>query len=142
MEKTEDTGQGFAIAALILGVISVVIAFVPFLGLVAILPAGIGAALAIIALLKAKKVNAPKGLIIAGLSICLAAILISGIWGYASWNIARNFKDKIKGIHFPQDSFHFEIQDSLERYDSLHRKKMKKLEEEMERLEKDSAKKK
>ena len=63
------------IAALIIGIISIILGFVPFCNIFAILPALVALVLGIIDWVKKHKAGAPKGKAIAG-TICAALALI------------------------------------------------------------------
>lgn len=67
-----------AIAALVLGIISFLLALVPFFGIIAIIPAIIGAILGIVAI--AKKSDHSKAMQITGLVLSILAGLITIFW--------------------------------------------------------------
>ena len=64
------------VAALVLGIISILIAFIPFCGVIAFLPALIGFILGIVFVVGGKKRNEPVGIGIAGLVLNLIALLV------------------------------------------------------------------
>lgn len=68
------------VAALVLGIVSLVISFIPFCGVLAIIPALVGAVLGIIDWVKKKKEDAPKGKAIAGTICSVVAILVIFIY--------------------------------------------------------------
>lgn len=68
------------VAALVLGIISVVIGFVPFCGMIAFIPAIVGLILGIVDIVKKNKANEPKGMAIAGTVLSAIAILIIIYW--------------------------------------------------------------
>ena len=68
------------IASLVLGIVSIIIGFVPLCGAIAFLPAVIGLILGIIDMVKKSKSNEKKGQAIAGIVMCAIAILVIFFW--------------------------------------------------------------
>ncbi len=68
------------IAALILGIISFILSFIPICGLVGLLPAIIGLILGIVEVVKKSKAGEPKGLGIAGIILTSIALIFSIVW--------------------------------------------------------------
>ena len=68
------------IAALVLGIISVIIGFIPFCGVIAFLPAIVGVILGIIDIVLKKKKQEKIGISIAGLVLSILAIIIISFW--------------------------------------------------------------
>lgn len=68
------------IAALILGIISIIVGFVPFCGAIALLPAIIGLILGIVEIVLKSKAQKPKGLGIAGTILSGLAIVVIIFW--------------------------------------------------------------
>lgn len=64
------------VASLILGIISLVIGFIPFCGIIALVPAIVGLILGIVEIAKKGKAGEPKGKGIAGLVCSAIAIVI------------------------------------------------------------------
>lgn len=64
------------IAALVLGIVSIIIGFIPFCGAIALVPAIVGLILGIVEIVKKKKTGEPKGMGIAGTILSGLAILI------------------------------------------------------------------
>ena len=85
------------VAALVLGIVSVVIGFIPFCGTWALIPAIVGLVLGIIDWVKKKKANQPKGKAIAGTICSGVAIVIILVWwlifGIAANKTAKAIKD-------------------------------------------------
>ncbi|MHC6175418.1 DUF308 domain-containing protein [Glutamicibacter sp. X7] len=69
-------GNGLGVAALVLGIIAVVFAFIPLVGMVAFALGGLALILGIIG---AVKKNRPRGTAIAGVILGLASIIIAGV---------------------------------------------------------------
>ncbi len=120
--KAPNAGQGLGIAGLVLGIIALIISFIPCLGMWAIVPGIIAVILSGIGFSQASKANAKKGLIIAALVISLVGTAI------AAWQfyIFRNAPDKI-------EEFGKEFQKAIE--EELDAEDLEDLEEAMEALE-------
>jgi hypothetical protein len=76
-EVRNNTGQNLGIAALITAIITFVLAVIPCVGLIAIIPGIIAIILASVGLSQAARNNSPRGVLIAGLIIGIIASLIS-----------------------------------------------------------------
>jgi hypothetical protein len=112
MEQTNQTplaeqaaktraGEGFGIAGLILGILALIVAFIPCIGLIALVPGIIAVILSIVALMQANQGNGAKGLIIAALVISILATCIAAIWGIVLGGVARDghrWQDRIERI--------------------------------------------
>ncbi len=81
-ENQSEAGKGLGIASLVLGILALVISFIPCLGMYAIFPGIIAIILGAIAFMQANKAKSPKGLIIAALVISILGTAIAG-WQYA-----------------------------------------------------------
>ncbi|MFP4365801.1 MAG: hypothetical protein ACLFQA_01795 [Bacteroidales bacterium] len=79
--KGSGAGQGFGVAGFVLGLIGLILSFIPCLGMYALLPGVIALLFSAIAFSQANRANAPKGLIIAAIVISLTGTLI------ASWQL-------------------------------------------------------
>jgi hypothetical protein len=87
-EVKNNTGQNLGIAALITAIITFVLAVIPCVGLIAIIPGIIAIILASVGLSQASRNDAPKGVLIAGLIIGVVALLISVSQVYVVTKIA------------------------------------------------------
>jgi phosphate/sulfate permease len=76
-EVKQNTGQNMGIAALITAIITFVLAVIPCVGIIAIIPGIIAIVLASVGLSQASRNNAPNGILLAGLIIAIIASLIS-----------------------------------------------------------------
>jgi len=78
-EEQKNTGQSqsIGVAALITAIITFVLAVIPCVGLIAIIPGIIAIVLASVGLSQASRNNSPRGLLFAGLIIGIIASLIS-----------------------------------------------------------------
>lgn len=81
--QKSNAGQGLGIAGLVLGIISFLIAFIPCVGLLALIPGAIAITFSSIAYNQANRGNGAKGLIIAALIISIIATSVAAIWGLA-----------------------------------------------------------
>jgi len=80
INRTENNGQGFAIAALVVGIIALLFSFIPCFGGAAILIGATAVVFGAVSLSRAGATKAPKGMGIAGLSLGGIAVLISIVW--------------------------------------------------------------
>jgi phosphate/sulfate permease len=76
-EVKNNTGQNLGIAALITAIITFVLAVIPCVGLIAIIPGIIAIVLASVGLSQASRNNSPRGVLVAGLIISIIAVLIA-----------------------------------------------------------------
>jgi len=89
-EVRNNSAQNLGIAALITAIITFVLAVIPCVGLIAIIPGIIAIILASVGLSQASRNNAPKGVLIAGLIIAILASLISISQVFVAGKIAKN----------------------------------------------------
>lgn len=68
------------VASLVLGIISLIIGFIPFCGMIAFVPAIIGLILGIVEIVKKSKEKAPKGMGIAGTILSAISIVVMVFW--------------------------------------------------------------
>ncbi len=90
-------GQSLGIAALITAIVTFVIAVIPCVGLIAIIPGIIAIVLASIGLSQASKSDSPRGVLIAGLVIAAIATLISFSQIFVAGKIGDKFQNKWGG---------------------------------------------
>ena len=69
------------IASLILGIISLVFAWIPCVGVYALIPAILGLIFGIVGMVKSKKTGEGKGISIAGLVLNILAMTVAILWG-------------------------------------------------------------
>jgi uncharacterized membrane protein YgaE (UPF0421/DUF939 family) len=90
MEEVKDkTGQNLGIAALITAIVTFVLAVIPCVGLIAIIPGIIAIVLASVGLSHATQNDSPRGVLIAGLVIGIVATLISFSQVFVAGKIAE-----------------------------------------------------
>jgi len=120
--KTSHTGQGLGVAGLVLGIIALIISFIPCLGMWALIPGIIAIVFSAIAFSQANKVNAAKGLVIAALAISIVGTAIAGWQMYMLKNASTHI-----------EKFGKELQKAIE--DEMDEEDIESLEEAMEELE-------
>jgi hypothetical protein len=84
----------FGIISLVLGILAFLFSFIPCLGMYAIFPGILGLIMGVVAFIMAGKVNAPKGMIIAGVVL---SVLGTGV---AAWQYSK-LKDLSKDLNDP-----------------------------------------
>ena len=84
------TGSNLGIAALITAIITFVLAVIPCVGLIAIIPGIIAIVLASVGLSQAARNSSPRGVLVAGLIIAIIASLISVSQVFVASKIAKN----------------------------------------------------
>ncbi len=88
-EVKNNTGQSLGIAALITAIITFVLAVIPCVGLIAIIPGIIAIILASVGLSQASKNNSPRGVLVASLIIGIIASMISISQVFVATKIAQ-----------------------------------------------------
>src|SRR5687767_1202940 len=89
-QQQNKSVSGLGIAALVLGILGVLVAWVPFCGIVAIPVAAIGLILGIIAIVMARSSQTGMGMPIAGTTLSAIAILLQGVWWVYMGFMVRN----------------------------------------------------
>lgn len=89
-EEKKNSGQTLGIAALITAIITFVLAVIPCVGMIAIIPGIIAIVLASVGLSQAARNDSPRGVLVAGLIIGIIASLIS----FSQVFVASKFADK------------------------------------------------
>jgi hypothetical protein len=108
-EKKNNRGQNLGVASLITAIMTFILAVIPCVGLIAIIPGIIAIVLAAVGLSQAATSGSPRGTLIAGLIIAIIASMIS----ISQFFIAGNMAKKIN--HWPMDFTEMieEVQDDL-----------------------------
>jgi hypothetical protein len=89
-ENKTDAGQGLGIAGFVLGIVALIVAFIPCVGVLALIPGIIAITLSGIAYSQARKGNGAKGLIIAALVISILGTAVAAIWPLAFASVAKS----------------------------------------------------
>lgn len=100
-EVKNNSGQNLGIAALITAILTFVLAVIPCVGLIAIIPGIIAIVLASVGLSQASRDDAPHGVPLAGLIIGIVAIMISFSQIFVAGRIAHRadkWPEKIQNI--------------------------------------------
>lgn len=100
-EVKNNSGQNLGIAALITAILTFVLAVIPCVGLIAIIPGIIAIVLASVGLSQASRDDAPHGVPLAGLIIGIIAIMISFSQIFVAGKIAHRadkWPEKIQNI--------------------------------------------
>lgn len=147
-EEKTNTGHGMGVAALIMGILSIVVAFIPCLGLLAFFTAIVAIILGAIGISQASRADAPKGLGIGGLVTGALALLISIAQIVFFAGFSRNFdvigdrieealKEVEKDIRedFESGDFKITIEDGEDKIEIEGRAKKKDLRDKLEKLE-------
>ncbi|MGE5406379.1 MAG: hypothetical protein ACM3NR_01600 [Methanosarcina sp.] len=95
-EVKNNSGQNLGVAALITAIITFVLAVIPCVGLIALIPGIIAIILAAVGLSQAARSNSPRGLLIAGMIIAIIATLLSFTQVFIAGKIASS-SDKWPG---------------------------------------------
>jgi thiol:disulfide interchange protein len=95
-QQKSTAGQGLGIAGFVLGLIALIISFIPCLGMYALLPGILAIVFSAIALTQANKANASKGLIIAALIISILGTSIAA-WQFFALKTAADTIEKYGG---------------------------------------------
>jgi hypothetical protein len=97
-EVRNNSSQNLGIAALITAIITFVLAVIPCVGLIAIIPGIIAVILASVGLSQASRSNSPKGVLVAGLIIAVIAVMISISQIFVAGRLAHKWPDNIENI--------------------------------------------
>jgi hypothetical protein len=107
-DKKTNAGQGLGIAGFVLGLVALIISFIPCLGMYALVPGIIAIILTAIAFSQASKKNGAKGLIIAALVVSILGTAIA-TWQYYVLSTAANAF--VEGIENYDEAFKDAIND-------------------------------
>lgn len=110
--KGSGAGQGFGVAGFVLGLIALILSFIPCLGMYALLPGVVALIFSAIAFSQANRANAPKGLIIAALVISLTGTLIAS-WQWVMIQRAKTGFERLN-TEFPE-TVQDEIKENIRR---------------------------
>ncbi len=149
-EQKTSAGQGLGVAGLVIGILAAILALIPCIGWIAIIPGVIALALTLVAFSQANKGNGSKGVIIGALVVSIIAISIGLVQiiffavvateGGSIKNkiekVAKEFEDEFEG-EYGKD-FEEAMEDvgkSIEKIGDDLEETMEKLEEDMEEVE-------
>ena len=117
----QNNGQGFGIAALVLGILAAVISFIPCVGVVALLIGIVAIVFGAVSLAKASMYSAPKGLGIAGVSLGSLALLVAIFWILFIVKLGDHseIEDKFRNFMEWTEDFNDNVDSSVEEVQSL-----------------------
>lgn len=113
-EVKNNTGQNLGIAALITAIITFVLAVIPCVGLIAIIPGIIAIILASVGLSQANRNNSPRGVPLAGLIIAIIASMISFSQIFVAGKIAQKAGNWPNNIHNIINDVHDNVTKEIE----------------------------
>ena len=113
-EERKNSGQNLGIAALVVAIITFVLAVIPCIGLIAIIPGIIAIILASVGLSQSARSNSPRGVLIAGLIIGVIAVLISFSQIFVAGRIVNNAGRWPNGIQNVIDDVQDNVMKNLE----------------------------
>ncbi len=90
-------GQTLGIAALITAIVTFVVAVIPCVGIIAVIPGIIAVVLASVGISQAARTNSPRGIMIAGLVIAVVACVISLSQIFVANEIAGKVEKNLPG---------------------------------------------
>jgi len=142
-EQKTSAGQGLGVAGLVIGILAAILAMIPCVGWIAIIPGVIALALSLVAFSQANKGNGSKGVIIGALVVSIIAIsigLVQIVFFAAVATEGGNIKNKIEkvakefGDEF-EDEYGKDIDEALEDVEKSIEEIGEDMEETMEKLE-------
>jgi len=145
-EEKKNSGQTFGIAALIIAIITFIIAVIPCIGLTAIIPGIIAIVLASVGLSQTYGNNSSRGILIAGLVIGIVASVISlsqyviagklvGKWPNSIENIIEEVQENVVK-ELKDASVSIKVENGDEKVEINVNQKKKEKEQILEELEK------
>jgi len=144
-EQKTSAGQGLGVAGLVIGILAAILAMIPCVGWIAIIPGVIALALSLVAFSQANKGNGSKGVIIGALVVSIIAIsigLVQIVFFAAVATEGGNIKNKIEkvakefGDEF-EDEYGKDFEEALEDVEKSIEEIGEDMEETMEKLEED-----
>jgi len=148
-ENTRNTGHGMGVAALIMGIISIVVAFIPCIGLLAFFTAIVAIVLGAIGISQASRAQAPRGMGLGGLITGALALVISvaQIVFFAGFSnridfLGERFEEALEEVQksvmedIETGDFKITIEDGEDKIEIEGSARMKNLKEKLEKLEK------
>ena len=142
-EQKTSAGQGLGVAGLVIGILAAILAMIPCVGWIAIIPGVIALALSLVAFSQANKGNGSKGVIIGALVVSIIAIsigLVQIVFFAAVATEGGNIKNKIEkvakefGDEF-EDEYGKDIDEALDDVEKSIEEIGEDMEETMEKLE-------
>jgi len=144
--KKSTEGQVAGIIGIVMGIISLIVAFIPCVGIVAFVPGGIAIVFSIISIVQANRGNGAKtlgivSLVISSIAIVIAAawlMLFSGITTIA--NKAINNPEQLELLENELRDIFKDLDNQTHEIDETSKTKIDTLESQLRNLESDTAK--
>ena len=89
-EVKSNAGQNLGVAALIVGILTFVMAVIPCIGALAVIPGIVAVVLASVGLSQASRNDAPRGMLVAGLVIGIISLMIAFSQVFIAGRLATN----------------------------------------------------
>jgi phosphate/sulfate permease len=125
--QPSTAGKGLGIAGFVLGIVAIVLSFVPCFGMYALFPGIVGIALSAVSINQASKANAAKGLAIAGLVCSILATFIA----YGQYSATKKAVNEFdKGMKDASEK----IKEAGEKYERDMKEANEKYQQDMEAL--------
>lgn len=155
-----NAGQGLGIAGLIIGIVSLIIAFIPCVGVFAFFPALISIILSAVGLSQASRSNGARGLTLSALIISALALGLSLVWPLFFAKLAKDsgdlkevieevinneefqegFRDALEDVENELDEVDIDVRVNVDDDEDFREESNKELELKLEELEKDTVK--
>ncbi|WP_421917916.1 hypothetical protein [Marinifilum sp.] len=129
-----NSGQTIGIIALVLGIITLFIGFIPCIGFIAFVPGIIAIILSVIGLSQANRESGARGINIAALVVSVLGVLVASIWLFFFVGVASMNEDEIGG--FVEGVIEEVIEESVQNPDL--QEALEELEQQLEEINIDS----
>jgi predicted PurR-regulated permease PerM len=108
-----NAGQGFAVAGLVIGLVALIISFIPCVGAAALFIGGVAVVFSSIALARLNKDGSPRGLAIGGLTVSIIAVIMAILWITLISEISDRWRNRADDFFgWQKDSFEDEFDNS------------------------------
>ena len=144
--KKSTEGQVTGIIGIVMGVISLIVAFIPCVGIVAFVPGGIAIVFSIISIVQANRGNGAKALGIVSLVVSSIAVIIAAAWlmlfsGLTTIaNKAINNPEQLEVLENELRDIFKDLDNQTHEIDETSKTKIDTLESQLRNLESDTAK--
>ena len=135
-ERTTTEGQVMGVIGIVLGAVSMVVAFIPCIGVVALIPGVLAITFSIISITQANRGNGAKGLGIAALIVSILSVLLAVLWlmviGGGSFIANKAMREKVE-FNFYESELppkHHDANADTARLTDEHIKRLRELEDE------------
>ncbi|MCX6257786.1 MAG: hypothetical protein NTW49_07835 [Bacteroidia bacterium] len=87
--QKSTAGKALGIAGFVLGIMALLLSFIPYIGVIAIIPGGMGIIFSAVGIVQATRNNGRNGLLLAALIVSIIAVMMASVWGH---NLAEKVK--------------------------------------------------